>query len=829
MVLPIDTGNGDKSHQCNSSSPSVLLLLFGNLQFKSDRMCRVWKRVIYLVFLLFSTNWYLNSQQLSQTIKGTITEADTKIPVGYAAIIVTGTDPVVGTISDDAGNFSLKGVPVGRRSLKISCMGYEDVLISGIILGTGKEVCLNIELKPRLYEGEEVVIRNRKKKNNPVNTLSPVSTRRFSVEEANRYAGGFNDLSRMATAFAGVASFNGESNEIVIRGNSPRGLLWRVEGVEISNPNHFPRGDGASGGGISIITSDIILDSDFLTGAFSAEYGNGLSGVFDINLRKGNPEKHEYSLRLGAIGIEGMAEGPLVKKNQSSFLVNYRYSTLTLLEAAGFRIVDNTVVPAFQDLAFNVSVPTKRMGNFFLFGIGGMSTAGEKAVPDSAEWESGIDRIEESELHRMGAIGLRHLFHFPDNKTYLKTVALINGEQNLFLRDSLDRNYQFIRTYDEQIEYSTFRSSVMLNYKWNKRNLARGGVILSYQAFNLGNSILIPGSTQSIQLLNNEGSTFLLQSYILWKHYAWETVELVSGIHSIYFLVNKELTLEPRFGLRWRFSENQSFSLGFGLHSRVEPLSMYYYRITNTDGSYTIPNENLRSTKSYHNVAGYSFSFKNYYLIKTEIYFQYLYDIPVDITGASTFSTLNYRGGIETYSLGNQGSGYNYGLEFTLERYLNQGFYFLVTASVFDSKYKMPNSAFFNTAYNSHYLGNLLGGKEFTIGHSGNIIFSLNTRLYIKGGNRVTPIDLESSQETGKAVYVYEKSFTGKTSDFIRWDAGLELKFNRPNSALNITVDLQNMLNRKNVYTQYYDSESQSIKYMYGLPFIPVVNLKVEW
>ena len=215
--------------------------------------------------------------------------------------------------------------------------------------------------------------------------------------------------------------------------------------------------------------------------------------------------------------------------------------------------------------------------------------------------------------------------------------------------------------------------------------------------------------------------------------------------------------------------------------------------------------------------------------MEAEAYVQYLYDVPVDATGTTTFSTLNYSGGIENYPLNNDGTGYNYGLELTAERYLFKGFYFLITASVFDSKYRACDSVFYNTIYNSHYIFNFLGGKEFPVGRSGNITLGLNTRLYLKGGNRVTPIDLELSRESGKAVYIYEKTFMNKTSDFVRWDAGMSLNCNQPKYAWHITVDLQNVLNRKNIYTEYYDTESQSIQYLYGLPFIPVFNIKFEF
>ena len=79
-----------------------------------------------------------------------------------------------------------------------------------------------------------------------INKMATVSARTFSVEETKRYAGSIDDPARMASSYAGVGVVDG-NNDLVIRGNSPRGMLWRMEGLEIPNPNHFSS-QGASGG-----------------------------------------------------------------------------------------------------------------------------------------------------------------------------------------------------------------------------------------------------------------------------------------------------------------------------------------------------------------------------------------------------------------------------------------------------------------------------------------------------------------------------------------------------------------------------------------------------
>lgn len=790
-----------------------------------------WKGVHTLLLLILPLVIYLQSeaQEYAQTIKGTVTNAETKVPVAGAHVIIANSDPLVGTVTDEQGNFRISSVPVGRRTIKISSIGYSDFLLKNLVVTTGKEVILEVMLLETVYVGKEVVVKGNRAKENAINSMNLISSRRFSVEESNRYAGGFNDLSRMATAFAGVASFNGETNEIVIRGNSPRGLLWRVEGIEISNPNHFPRGDGASGGGISIITSDVITDSDFLTGAFSSEYGNALSGVFDISLRKGNQEKHEYSFKAGAIGVEAMAEGPVSKRHQGSFLINYRYSTLALLEYAGFRLVDNTVIPTFHDLTFTANLPTKRAGSFMIFGLGGNSRAGEKAKKDSSEWNYNNDRINESETHITGALGVKHIFLFRNQKTYLRSTIVLNAEQNRSVSDSLDYHYNNLRIYDEAIGYTTFRSAVNLNHKINAKNTFRAGITYSLMRFDLSACYLDRNPNESRYFVNDNGTTGLIQTYFQWKNNPSERIELVGGMHSICFLLNHELTLEPRLAIKWKFSGNHAFNYGAGLHSRIEPLSMYYSGLNDTSGQFQQPNLDLKMTKAIHQVLGYDIGWNSNNRLKAEIYFQYLFNVPVDASSETTFSTLNYKGGFEIYPLENTGMGYNYGLELTLERYLYHGLYFLVTSSLFDSKYRASNGQLYNTLYNSHFIINALIGKEFEFGKKGNKSLGLNSRFYYKGGNRITPIDLDSSIAEGRAVYIYERTFAEKTADFIRWDVGINLNINLKNWAWHLSLDLQNMLDRKNVYTEYYDNETHSLKYLYSLPLIPVFNFKVDF
>ena len=353
--------------------------------------------VAVLIFLLF-LSFIGFSQNYVQTVRGSLTDKDSNAPLWGASVVVVNSSPLIGALTDSAGNFKLINVPVGRHTLKITFIGYEDIVLPELLVSTGKETVLNLEMKEKVNSMKTVTINADKIKDKALNPMATVSARSFNVEETGRYAACIDDPSRMAQSYAGVSSNGDESNEIIIRGNSPRGLLWRLEGIEIPNPNHFSNGQGDSGGGVCMLSNNMLSNSDFFTGAFPAEYGNALSGVFDINLRKGNSEKREYAFQLGVLGMEASAEGPFSNTGKSSYLFSYRYSTLDFLYKIGINVAGN-IVPKYQDMQFNIYLPTAKAGKFNLWGLGGTSNTSNTPISDSSKWEKYSDKLNLSLIH----------------------------------------------------------------------------------------------------------------------------------------------------------------------------------------------------------------------------------------------------------------------------------------------------------------------------------------------------------------------------------------------------------------------------------------------
>ncbi|MFN7116577.1 MAG: TonB-dependent receptor [Saprospiraceae bacterium] len=788
-------------------------------------------RIFTLTVLLNSAIYSLASAQ-NQTVRGMVQDKDSKMPLLGATLLVLNSDPAIGTTTDLDGTFRLENVPVGRHDIQVSYIGYEPLLLSSIMVTSGKELVLNIDMVESAIKLEEVVVKAQSDKAQVLNEMASVSARSFTVEETSRYAASAFDPARMAQNFAGVSTGAGADieNEIVIRGNSPRGVLWRLEGIEIPNPNHFGS-LGNSGGGISMLSSSILSNSDFYTGAFPAEFGNALSGVFDLNMRNGNNEQREASFMLGVLGVEASTEGPLRKGGRGSYLVNYRYSTLSILNAMGVSPTGDQV-PEYQDVSFKINLPTKKWGTFALFGLGGLNSADFSPETDSLAWEFPSDREGFTENQKVGTIGLSHRILLSD-KSYLRTVAIASYNQTQdsdFWLDAND-NYRQRVTEITRATETSYRLSSTYNHKLNARNALRTGFILSQLGFQFTEDQDENGEGLR-RYFDNKGNTQLVQAFAQWRHRLNESWTLNTGVHYTQLLLNGNYAIEPRAALQWQASPRQLFSASLGLHSKPEHLAVYLFDGTFPDGTVHIPARNLELTKALHAVLGYDYRLSENMRLKVEAYYQHLYDVPVEADPTSTRSIINafdIWDMIGTEGATNDGTGRNYGLDLTLEKFFSQQYYFMVTGSLYNSKYTPQNGIEYNTRFNGNYQLNMLGGKEWKLGSRQKNILGLNGKFILSGGNRYTPIDLEASREKGEVVFDETRPFAERAGVYSRLDVGISFKINTPKVTHTIMLDMQNALNRQNVFTLYFDEDTQNIEKYYQTGLLPIFNYRVEF
>lgn len=757
-----------------------------------------------------------NGQSLKQVIRGEVIDRDSKVSLVGVNLVIAHSSPPIGTITDLEGNFKFNPLPVGRYDIEVHYMGYESKTINDILIGAGKEAVLTIELVESVIEMEGIVISAKKNKGETLNRMASVSARSFTVEETKRYAGSYNDPSRMAASFAGVAGSNDGNNDIIIRGNSPRGMLWRIEGIEIPNPNHFSE-DGATGGPISILNSNMLDNSDFYTAAFPSEYGNALSGVFDIRMRKGNNEKQEYSFMASFLGTDCSVEGPFRKGYDGSYLVNYRYSTLAMLNTIGIKIAGDAV-PKFQDLSMKVNLPTEKLGTYTIFAIGGISDIFEEDIDYRNNF--GTD---------MAAIGLKHTY-FIDHRTYVKTTFAATGSRNRWKYEETDTNNNFYIYAREHFIYQTNKLDISFNKKWNAKNSIRSGITFSDMNFDLFSDDYEEDEERLIESVKSEGNTSSMQAYTSWKHRITQNLAVTSGLHYMYFALNGNYSLEPRIGIRWTVNPNNTISAGFGIHSRMESLTTYFAENEDENNQLYHPNEGLDFTKSRHYVLGYEHRFTPDLLMKLEVYYQDLYNVPLQKDSSNSFTALNHDYGYTTTPLENTGTGTNYGAELTVEKFFSNSYYFLLTTSIFDSKYYGSDGNKYNSKYNGNYVGNLLGGKEWVLKNNGKKrILSVSVRSSLAGGLRYAPIDLERSREEGHTVRNWANPYSKKRDPFFRTDLKVELRTEKKKSSRIWGIDCQNVTNNMNVAGDYYNDTTDEIETYSQLGILPILSYRIEF
>lgn len=790
-----------------------------------------WALLCALLLLLLLRTGTLTAQatpRMVQNIKGVVTDKALKTPLVGATVTVTGAEPGKGAITDAEGRFRIAALPVGKYALRVTYLGYKPYLTPDFSLNSGKETDLTLELEEDIIAGKEVVITARPDKQKPLNELSAVSTRAFSVEETQRFAAAVNDPARMAASFAGVSMPSDGNNVIVIRGNAPNGLLWRMEGVDIPNPNHFSS-VGTSGGGISILSAQVLTQSDFLTGAFPAEYGNAGSGVFDLRLRKGNTDRREYTFQAGVLGIDAAAEGPIRMGRQTgSYLVNYRYSTLSVLGHLGVPLGD--AVTNFQDLSWNVLLPAGKAGVFTFFGMGGKSDQRYHGTADSLYWIENPDaEYDGLFVANAGVAGITHSL-LPGPKTAIKTVAAVSGTRNADETERYDGSYRLYQVIDNAYIQRKYTLTSTLNHKFNARHLLRAGAYVNLHDYSLRQKLWYDEENALREVLTEKGKAMSANAFAQWQYRASPRWTWSAGLHAMTLLLNHTWSVEPRGSVRYAFDERQSLSLGYGKHGQMHPLGTYFVQIAGQQGELSRPNHALGMTRAHHLVLSYDRSWRNNWHFKPEMYYQFISKAPVNGGASDAFSLLNNIQDIPDKWLVNTGQGRNYGMELTVERFLTKGFYGMWSSSLFRSEYRGSNGVWHHTRFDAGYINTLTAGKEWNWNTSRkNRTIGLNVKCTHSGGLRDTPIDLDASIEQGKAVYDDTRAFEDRMPYYLRLDAGVRIKRNYPRITTTLSFDVQNVTNRKNVLLRYYDAHSHEIKSYAQAPLLPILAYKIEF
>ncbi|RTQ53735.1 TonB-dependent receptor [Hymenobacter gummosus] len=765
--------------------------------------------------------------QHTQRIRGTVVSVDSRAPLPGATVVVVSVEPVLGTVTGADGTFLLEGVALGRQTVRVSLLGYKEQTIANTMLTSAKETILNVSLDEQVYKLGEARVVHRRDKATPNNDMTSVSARSFNVEETSRFAGSRNDPARMATNFAGVSGANDARNDIIIRGNSPVGLLWRLDGINIPNPNHFGA-LGATGGPVSLMNYNVLDKSDFLTAAFPAQYGNAVAGVFDLQMRKGNNQQHEYLGQIGFNGVEFGAEGPWTSQRRSSFLVHYRYSNLSAFQALGLEFGTGTGTPKYQDLNYRLHFPTAK-GAWSVFGLAGVSRInllGSQRDTTQANYFGSDSR--DTYFKYLTAVSGASYQHQLSEKTFGKVSVAASRTREQFVNDSLSTVTRLpIRQEESDFLVDKYSVHALLNHRFSSRITSVLGAMSDIYDFGLHRTRLTPGGGPN-RARQSSGRPTLLQGYSQWQYKLSDDIKINAGLAGAFFTASRRYVIEPRIGAKVFLTPRQQIGLAFGAHSQLQPLQVYYTETHTASGAIRFTNKTLDFTRSKHYVISYDYLFNSDWHLKAEAYYQQLRKAGVE-QRPSSFSLLNAGAGFEfpdVDSLVNRGSGRNYGLEITCEKFFNRGYYVLSTVSLFDSKYRGSDRIWRNTTFNGRYVINVLAGAEIKVGRKSNVV-NIDWKLTAAGGRYTTPVDEARSRLLGEQVFIESRAFSRQLPNYFRTDLKFSYRRNGNRITQEYSLDLQNVLNTHNVFLERFNPRTGRYTIDYQIGFFPIPQYRL--
>lgn len=752
----------------------------------------------------------------AQTLRGEVVEAMSGEPIPFATVTLTGSIKK-SCITDSVGKFRFDNLPIERYSVKASYIGYVPAVSTDLLVSSAKETVVRLPMQEDNAEMGEVVVRPKVAKEQPLNQMMIVGGKMLSVEETSRYAGGFDDPARFVNSFAGISS-TGAENGISVHGNAPHMVQWHIEGVEVPAPSHMADCYTLGSGLISSLSALVMGNSDFAYSAFPAEYGNAIGGLLDIKLRNGNNTRYEHSVGAGLLGVEASSEGPLNKKTGASYLVNYRYSLLGLANSMG--VITSGDVLNYTDLNFKINLPTKRMGTFGIFGIGWIDHAYVKLEEPSA-WESIYDQENTDVKQRTGIFGLTHRYMFNRNTSLNTTLSTSLQHSDIFDEYAILENQSDLASQQHRVPYAKAEKR-LFDITFNTYLQQRfGGNVVLKQGINLirHDYKLDMNKAPSILITNTNASMLPVYSaeydMLLAEYYASANIKLGrslllnTGIFALWNTDNGKAAIDPRFSLRWEMGNLGSLSFGYGLHSMLERMDALAVTV---DGE--LVNKNLGFTRSHQFMLSWAKKLGDSHNLKVDLFYQRHFNVAVGTGENAAFSMLNQFDYYVDAQLVNKGKGRNYGIDMTFERYFNQGFYYMLNASLFKSEYAGIDGKWHNTRFDRGYVFKVLGGKEWIMGRRHNKVLTTSLKIAYLGGLRHSPYDVAASKNNPDYEVEYDETepFSKQLSPDVNIDLTVSYKINQSRTSHEIGLKWLNVLNNGNYTGDVYNYKKDKIE-----------------
>jgi hypothetical protein len=398
------------------------------------------------------------------------------------------------------------------------------------------------------------------------------------------------------------------------------------------------------------------------------------------------------------------------------------------------------------------------------------------AKEDPAEWETSIDYMAQRYKNRFGVIGLSHQIIVGRN-SYLNTMLSADGISYTYDKREYSLDMRMLPVLNSESTEGKYTFKTTLNHRFSSKINSLTGITVNSLFFDNKLKLAFYNHPDDlIDFVDSKGTGLQTQVFAQFRIDLLPNVTANLGVHSMYLDVNEKATIEPRVGINWEITENDELSIAYGLHSQMEELRTYYSEVNN-NGAIELQNKNLDFMKSHHFVLGYSRKISDVIRIKVEPYYQILENIPVYPN--SSFSIINVTNNWAiNRKLENSGTGKNYGIDVTLEQFLKDGYYYLFTATIFDSKYTGGDGMEYNTVYNRGHVINLLAGKEWMLINKN--ILGISAKVTYMGGLRYTPALYEESMAAKWALPDHSRAYESQFPSTTGVDLSITYKVNKP-------------------------------------------------
>lgn len=783
-------------------------------------MTNLYKLLLSICYALISS---LSFAQSFQTVKGTVLEIFTETPIeGVEIKILKEGVAIKSAVSNAAGNFKITNIEIGTYDVLFRHINYEAFISPGVEISVSKEIVLDVDMALSSVSLSEIEVTPPKLRGKPVNEMATTSSYSIQADDAKRIAGGLDDPIRVAGTLPGVTSATGFSeNFISIRGNSPRALKYMMEGIELPNPTHFAR-IGSAGGTFTLFSLQLLDKSDFYTGAFSAEYGNALGGVFDAKFRKGNSEKYEHIIQAGVLGLDIASEGPLSKNKKASYAFNYRYGLVGLARLIGY-----PTQPVYQDFSFTLNFPLNNRSNLKLFAIGGTSLRDRNAETDSTLWEESIDRTNLVLKSEMGTLGAVYKYFLTD-RTVFKATAAASYTNQIDNKQYVNDDYSVID--QRKNEYSSLPLSIAasIKHKFSKHHFHVTGFNFVNTFHDWRSSRYLFRTQSFVTPFNGSGVSNEFKAYTLSKFFLSDQWAVNAGLHYTSYDVNAGQAIEPRVSIDYRINDKHALSASYGMHSQIEHFATYWFTDRSNEANLH-PNRSLGFARSNHYILGYKGKVWTNHSLRIEAYYQDLYDIPVDPFGS--FSMINMTELNQIRLLNNNGTGQNYGIDIGFERYTENGLYYILNGSLFRSFYRGGDGVQRSTAYDNMYNVKILIGKEYKLKEKDGKYkaFAWNTNLASLGGQPYTPVDLDASELEQETIYNESIAFTKRDKPLVILDFTFSYKINSEKRRSVWSIQIKNLFSNGNAIYREYDTVTKREVTIPSSSIFPVVSYRLEF